>query len=317
MRREHSFLVLGLTVATLCASVGPALSNIVSYANVTFTNGYNFIANPLDAAVTGTNVSNANSLTNIIPSPPDQTMVFVWDVTNQVFLPPATYDASAFPPAWDLNFDLPPGKGFVVLANALWTNTFVGNVEQGSLTNFVAGTNKFSLLANKVPLAESLRIMGLTGSNSALFATTDGQNVYTFRTPSQSYSDAFTWFGGYGWFDPDGVVDTNGPVIAIAQSFFIQNPGPDAYWIRSFIVPSASAAPSPLAVSSSTEPTIRRLSASGGWITLEIANARKAYDVQFSSDGRKWKTVARNRTGILWSQPHPGGTQGYYRLVTP
>jgi hypothetical protein len=160
--------------------------------------------------------------------------------------------------------------------------------------------------------------MALPGSNSTLFALPDGQNVYIFSTPSQRYLDAFTYFYGYGWFDPDGVVNADGPVINAGQCFFIQNPGPDTYWLRNFTVATSLSSPSPLAVGSSTEPVIRRISVGGHKITLEILNAgAKAYDVQFSSDGQKWKTVARNRTGSIWRGTDPGGAQGYFRLVNP
>ncbi len=317
IKAKPLFIVLAVAIVGLVASTQQARSglNIVGYANVALTNGYNFIANPLD--VYQTNGVLNNSLTNLIPSPPDGTEVFVWDVTNQVFLAPATFDATV--PAWDRNFDLPPGKGFVVLANALWTNTFVGTVEQGSLTNFVAGTNKFSLLADKIPATESLNSMAFPGTNGTLFAATDGQDVYVFKTPGQSYSDAFTYFNNFGWFDPNGVVDANGPVIAVAQSFFVQNPGPDAYWVRNFSFASSAAPPlSALAVSDSTGPTIRRLTTGVKKVTLEILNPSGGpYNVQFSTDGAAWKTVAKNRTGSAWTGPCPGGAQGYYQVVKP
>jgi len=300
--KQYRVRVLRLLAMSL-AVVGlaqPAHANIVGFANVTLTNAYNFIANPFDTS--------PNSITNVLgTNAPDGSMVFLWDVTNQVFTLPSTYHALT--KSWDRNYFLSPGRGFVMLSTANKTLTFVGNVLQGNLTNFVAGTNKFSLLASMVPVSDTL--------SNLFFPGTDGDNVYVFKTASQSYSDAFTYFAGFGWFDPNGAITTNGPVINIAQSFFVQNPGPGTNWIRNFVVQAAQLQSAAL-VANSSSPEIQSLSLSAGLATLHVLNpSGSSYNVEFSTDGVAWTTVATNQTATTWSAPCPGGGRGYYRLSTP
>src|SRR5207245_6314925 len=127
--------------------------------------------------------------TNCSGGIPDGTKVYVWDVTNQVFWPPATFSLSSG--NWDTNFYLPPGRGFVVNSPSAWTNTFVGIVCT-CYTNhtFVAGANKFSFLGSKVPINAPLSGTYPSGSYDHQFQGSDGDNVFLFMTTSQSYSDA-------------------------------------------------------------------------------------------------------------------------------
>ena len=79
--------------------------------NVAFTKGYTFIAASLKQFSPPLYTTPDNTLTHIIPAPPNGSRACVWDVTNRVCLPPATDDPDSG--GWDLNFDLPVGKGFV------------------------------------------------------------------------------------------------------------------------------------------------------------------------------------------------------------
>jgi hypothetical protein len=310
--RPHLLLLLGLALAGFSGPAQASL-NIVGYANVTVTNGYNFLANPFD-------VDGTNSITNVIPIAPDGSMVFLWDTTNQVFTGPTFYSVGY---GWSDNYLLPPGRGFVLWANTStnYTNTFTGNVEQGLLTNFIAGTNKFTLTASKVPTTGNLT--GTVPTNLG-FPFIDGGNVYLFSAPRQTYLDAFTCFTGFGWFDPKGVVGTNGPVIAVGQSFFAQNPGPDTNWVVNFMPPSSPPPPPPsspqtlAAASASSGPSIQHLAIGSLKVTLQISNpGGTSYNIQFSPDGATWQTVARNLTSGQWTEPYRAGRQGYYQVVKP
>jgi hypothetical protein len=302
MRTKSLVFVGSLAIAALVAA--PHEGNCaVGYVNVPVTTGYNFIANPLDQPPD-------NNITNVIYGAPDGTQVYLWDVPTQVFQPPSTYSNGV----WDVSMSLPPGLGFVVYVNTGTTLTFVGNPLTGDVTNFVAGAYKLSLQACKI-----LQAGPLSGTNSLQFPETDGDEVYTFDGAGQSFSDAFPRFAGYGWFDPNGVVGTNGPPIAIAQSFFVRHPGPDTNWVVNFAQP----VPPPPAIGQkaakrSATPAINRLVRSGGTVTLQIFNPGSGpYNVQFSADGTTWNTVATGQTGVIWKGPFPGGAQGYYRLVNP
>jgi hypothetical protein len=297
-------VLASLAVAVLGGLPRQADCQVMGYYNVTVTNGYNFMANPLDQPPD-------NSITNVIPSAPDGTKVYLWDVPTQIFQPPSTYSICC---GWTVNVQLPPGKGFVVYANTGATLTFVGNLLAGSLTNSVAGANRLSLLGSKIAQAGPL-----SGTNSLQFPGTDGDDVYTFSATRQSYSDAFTYIAGYGWSDPNRVVGTNGPFIAIAQSFFVRHPGPDTNWVVNVAQPASPPPSTSLkAANGSATPVIKRLTTSGGAVTLQISSlGGGAYNVQFSADGLNWSTVAQNQTGATWTGPYRGGARGYYRLINP
>ncbi len=295
MRMKASLLlVIGLTLA------GPAYA-AVGYRDVYLTNGYNFVCLQLDADGTGTNNNIYNSFgTNA----PDGTKVYLWDVTNQVFTAPSIYSAASR--TWTTNYSLPIGRGFVVEMTEPWTLTVVGAVLEGYFTNLIAGNNKLSLVSFMVPLQLDLSGMQFPGI--------DGANVCLFKTPSQTYSDAFTYFSRYGWFDPNGVVNTNGPAIAVGQAFFVRSPAPDTNWVQYFKISQSD-----LTVSvSSISPKIRSLSLSKTVATLHLSNPKAvSYNVQFSTDCLTWTMVATNQTGSIWQGARPGSARGYYRLMHP
>ena len=279
-----------------------ARAQIIGYVNIYFTNGYSFVANPLYNY--DTNFIAKNNLTNLIPSAPDGTLVYLWDVPSQAFSEPATFVNSN--PGWSRSFDLPVGRGFVVYSPTIWTNTFVGAVFQAS-TNFIPGNNKLSLLACKVPLAGKL-------SAELRFPHIDGVTVHLFRGNSQSYTDAFTDFSGYGWLDPRGIEDISGPNIRVSESFFVQNPGSDTNWvfISNFLLAANASS------ISGSEPELQSISIENEKVSLRVRNSKGGeYDVQFSSEGLSWTTVASRQRTTKWTTSKPGTDQGYYRLVRP
>src|SRR5690349_11146844 len=97
-----------LSLVAVCGLVATLQSAFaaVGYVNVAMTNGYTLVVNPLNNA--------NNSVTNVIPSPPEGTRVWLWNVTNQVFDPPATFTDTTL--GWTTNLLLTPGRGFVVHA---------------------------------------------------------------------------------------------------------------------------------------------------------------------------------------------------------
>jgi hypothetical protein len=295
MNTKNTLSTLALAAMGLAGSWQPAQGNVVGYANVPVKPGYNLIHNPLHVVPT-------DSIASVIPSPPQGTMVFLWDVPSQSFTPVTTYDPNSG--GWDVPVNLPPGRGFVWYAPAAYTNTFVGEVLQGPLTNFIAGNNKLSALGSKVPQAGML-------STDLAFPTIDGANVLLFNGASQTYTDAFTCFKDFGWFDPNGVAGTGGPVISVAQAFFVQNAGPDTNWVRNFTVQLVS-------LPATAGAAISSLWISGGSVTLKVQNPSGApYTIQFSSDGLSWTTVASKLTGSAWQGKYAGGERGYYQVIQP
>ena len=302
-------------LAALPQPVFSQCQSFAGYANVAFVPGYNFAANPLD--LDGTNL-----LTDVLNTPragcncgmPDGTKVYVWDVTNQVFWPPATLSISNG--GWDTNFYLPPGRGFVVKAAMAWTNTFVGNVCV-CYTNhvFVAGSNKLSLIGPKFPAGVTISgpypySSGNSGPYNHQFQGSDGDSLSLFP-PGQSYQDAVQYFGGYGWFDPTGASGTNGPVVLIGGSFFIQHPGADYDWTE--YLPCQLAAMD--TASSSPSPSIRSVRIRSDKLSLQVTQFGKHYDLQFSPDGITWTTISADRNDSIWTGPRPAGPQGFFRAV--
>src|ERR1043166_71771 len=266
MHLKSKSIITAFVLAIICLAVSrQQAAAVAGVYYVTMTNGYNFVANQLNAtdALGTTN----NSLTNVVIAPPEGTRAFQWDATNQIFLLPATYHTNG---GWDATFDCPPGKGFVIYStntSSQWSNTFVGQVPSGLLTNFVPGGNNFSLLASVIPLAGRL-------TADLDFPGTDGDDVYLWRSVPQTYSDAFTYFTNYTWFDPRGAPGPNDPRVNVGESFFVQNPGFGTNWVVNF-EPPATVSTGGKSLRTNSPPTIRRISVRYGKTTLDVVRSEE------------------------------------------
>jgi hypothetical protein len=315
MRTANKILVaLLLAIWPLAAKSQVFSQNIVGYVNIPLPKGLALLCDPF--SIDGTN--NINTvMTNT--TAPNGTQVFLWNVTNQAFSLPATLNTNS--KAWlnpDLvtvatNYLLPPGRGFVISSPANWRLTIGGVVPQGTLTNFIAGTNRFSLLGNIPPVTGQLDSNTM---HTIFFPEIDGADVFTFNTNSQVYSDAYTYFQNYGWFDPAHLVDTNGPSIPLLLGFFVQNPGPDTNWIQTFIVPNNGGIHSLKLAVAQPVPQISYSTFSANQASLQILDpGGTPYDVQFSLDCLTWQTVASNLTSASWTGALPDPNGGYFRVI--
>ena len=189
--------------------------NVVGYINTTLVGGagtgkYQMIANQL-------NTTN-NTIASLIPSPPDATSLFKWNGTT---FDVATY--ASFLGGWDHpTYTLNPGEGAIINSPSQWTNTFVGEVLQGNLTN--PYPKNFSIRASQIPLAGTLSSLQLPPSQFV-----DGDSVYQFNTVSQGY-DVYTLLGGVWLGGPKPE-----PTLAIGEACFLypQNAGS---WNQTFTV---------------------------------------------------------------------------------
>ena len=295
MKTRSLFLSLVLAVVCLQAPLPQGCCQVVGYINVPISVGYNFVANQFDAT--------DNTITNVIsPSgPPVGSAVYLWSVTNQAYAPPSVLTTNG----WTVNFNLPPPTGFVISSPSTWTLVFTGKILQGTFTTPYPGAAKFSLLASAIPLSQAL------GGTNMAFPPLEGENVFTHNPTNQAFSDAFTYYTGYGWFDPDGVVGITGPVINEARSFFAQNLGANTNWVQTLPGPAAMGLAAPSA-------GIQNIRVVAGTVTLNIRNpGGTSYNVQFSPDGSSWSTVAANRTGTTWKGSLPASPQGCFRLANP
>lgn len=111
-----------------------------------------------------------------------------------------------------------PGEGAVLLSNEPFTNTFVGEVMQGNLTNaFPAG---LSIRASMVPQAGTFNQLGLADSN---FSFTD--QAFQWNVATQGY-DIFTFLGSWTPAEPN---------LKVGESFWLQTAAA-GQWVRSFTV---------------------------------------------------------------------------------
>jgi len=215
MRTKTLLLTAALAAAGALSSMAQSnvySLNIVGYVNLPVqgsgVNGkFTMIANPLDAGT--------NTLGNLIQNPPDGTFFYSWNGTG------FTITQFAFG-AWDNpGLLLAPGEGGFISTTANFTNTFVGNVLTGNLTNHVG--SGFQIIASQVPQAGDADSLGLTAGIS------DGDFVYKWNFANQGY-DIYQWAFG-SWSGPNN--GTTPPPIGIGESLFI-NTQSGANWVRSF-----------------------------------------------------------------------------------
>jgi hypothetical protein len=235
MRTKTLLLTIALGAAGVAASSAQVYSvNAVGYVNLSLVNGYTLIANPLN----GTD----NSLNTILPLPAsaDGTTIFRFKPAVQNYGEAIQFFAGFgwFTVDTDPNWlTLPPGVGvFIQPSGPTPLNvTFVGEVPQGNLSNQLRGGNAYQIVGSQVP--QALPIGDTATPNTLNFPAAEGDVVFIFNSPTQTYKEAYQYFGGFGWFsvnpDDPGPV---GPTIPVATSFFVQKAGPDVAWTRTFSV---------------------------------------------------------------------------------
>jgi len=205
--------LLGMAASPLFAQTNVYSVNAVGYVQQVLQPGvFTMIANPL-------NTTN-NSLGSLFPTMPNGTQIFKWNGS--------TYDIAArVRGAWDHpEYTLNPGEGsFIQLGGAgPFTNTYVGEVLQGSLTNATTGPGYF-MLSSQVPQNGDADSLNLTP------ALSNGDAVYEFNAGSNQY-DIWSRVRG-SWADPVG--GNTAPPITVAQSFFLFDGGARS-WTRTFSV---------------------------------------------------------------------------------
>lgn len=148
--------------------------NVVGYVNVTFTNGFNIVGNPLDKDGTGTNNTIVGVFSNTLPN---NTGVFKF--TGGGFNTSLGFARGS----WNADSSFNPGEAIFLSIPATTSFTFVGQVLQGSQTNqyIVPG---FNLLSSKIPLSGGigtvLQYTPVNGDQVFLYNTADGYHSFGF-----------------------------------------------------------------------------------------------------------------------------------------
>jgi len=196
--------LLGLAALPVVAQTNVYSVNAVGYVQKAFpAQQYVLFANPLNA----TN----NTLGALFPTAPRFSQVFKW--TGATFT-----SASKSSTAWnvpDMTFN--PGEGGFFIAASDYTNTFVGEVLQGNLTNsFPAG---YSIRGSLVPQTGTADDLGLT-------------------TALVRFDQLFKWNGaGYDAYSKTSTGWSGGniPTINVAEAVFL-NTARGGNWVRTFSV---------------------------------------------------------------------------------
>jgi len=196
-------------------------ANIVGYVNITLTNGYNLIANPL-------NDGNGNNISNILASAnlPNKSQIITWAGT---VYNTAIGKIGSDNHSWASYISLPQGTGFFLRnSGASTTNTFVGSVEP---TGYASGVlvsnlvnNGYNLVGSIMPLGGDLTTDATLNLSSATLA--NKSQLIGWNTGSQTFNTAVGKIStGTGW-------SASFPV-SVGQGFFLRssNPGP-TNWVQ-------------------------------------------------------------------------------------
>lgn len=212
--KAKAILAAGLLLAAAAAqsSAQTVFSvNAVGFVNVECPPGFSLIANPLAAAT--------NTVVALFPNPASGTQIFKFNPVTGGFVS-STF--SSFLGAWtDPAMTLVPGEGFFYKnpGATTVTNTFVGNVQQGTLTTSLG--SGFSLVSSQVPQ------QGLVSTDLGL-PNDSGTTVFTFSNAANGYqSFAFSSFLG-GWAPSE-------PTVGVGQGFFVKRSAV-GNWTRAFSV---------------------------------------------------------------------------------
>jgi len=215
---------LAAGVATSMAQSNVYSLNVVGYVNVPVPVGYSLIANPLNAGNnTVSNVFNSAVASGAAVG----STVYTWNGTS---LTPNQNDQ--FDTTWqNPSLVLAPGTGFFFYnPNAPFTNTFVGEVNQGALSKSIP--TGYSVHSSLVPLSGFLQTdLGITNA-------VPGDTVYLWTGTSLAPCVKDQFDGTWQPLNPPFSSDPNkGPVINIGQGFFYQNAsGAAISWSRNFTV---------------------------------------------------------------------------------
>jgi hypothetical protein len=207
--KAKALLAAGLVIA---ASAASSLAqtvysvNAVGFVNVVLPPGFSLVCNPLDAAT--------NTVSALFPTAPIGSSVFKFDSAT------GSFTGANFLFSWNVpNLSLAPGEGFFFRNGGAtpFTNTFVGNVKQGTLTTPLSAG--FTLVASQVPQAGLVSTdLGLPiGIADSVFRFDNAANSYV------SHNYLFSW-------------GANGePFINVGESFFVKKSAATS-WTRTFTV---------------------------------------------------------------------------------
>jgi hypothetical protein len=208
--------------------------NVVGYVNVAIPGGgaYTMLANPLNN--TGTGGNNISNLFSAIAA--DGDTVFRWNVDNYDFDAVQPTYVAAPPAHWSSTFNANIGEGiWYINNNNDKTNTFVGEVFQGSYTNLagpanagrsLVGGGSYNAVGSSAPIGGGFTnaIVGITPNDGDTIFPWDS-NAYDFSAVQPTYVAA-----------PPAHWSHLEVQIPPGVGFVYINQGSDQRWVRTFTV---------------------------------------------------------------------------------
>jgi hypothetical protein len=219
MRTKTLLIAAAALAAGIASSSAQVYSqNVVGYVNLTLSEGFNFVANQLDADGTGTNNTVSGVFSTNVPL---GTVVYTWNgsswVGDSLSLKTGTWTVPTQPvnPGMGAFVDIPAGA----YGGSTGTVTLTGNVLQGALVNPNIPGPGYNVVSSMVPLSGGLQTS--LGYTPAL-----GDAVYIFNAGS---------YTSYSFSTKTATWNPSEPQIAVGQGFWLDSAS-SAGWTNNFTV---------------------------------------------------------------------------------
>jgi len=234
MRTKTLFVAAAISVAGLASSLAQSnvySVNVVGYVNTVIPPfAFALLANPL---TTGT-----NSLKQIISTAPDNAQVSKWDpLVADLVNPPATFVTAAND--WDYGsgpgvgpaYQLAPGQAFFFFNPDAtpFTITFVGEVLQGAVTNFLLGNFAPIMIGSKVPIGGNITNV------LAQYVPADNDQIQKWDPIAADFpsADISTYVLGTGLWVPNSPPEKT---FNVGEGFLMIRTDVDVNYVRNFTV---------------------------------------------------------------------------------
>jgi hypothetical protein len=211
------------SISLMAQSTNVYSLNAVGYINVTIPTGFSIISCPLFA--TDPSGAQDNTISNLLNASTGQfkgVKFYPWDISTSSYGTSDTATATKW--AGGGAETLMPGQAaFIDNPNAPFTNTFVGTVPSGALTNkFYTG---YTLVSSILPTS-GLLTNGLMNYNSAI----KGDTAYTYNTGAQAYDPSYNTKPTGAWITAPNITN-----VASGFFYFTTNTTPEV-WVENFSV---------------------------------------------------------------------------------
>jgi hypothetical protein len=226
MRTKTLLIAAAALVAGIVSSEAQVYSaNVVGYVSIPLAEGFNLIANPLDADGTGTNNTVTGLFTNALPV---NSSVFAWNGSGYNI---SSYAANKAHTAtnWTVNLSVNPGAGIWVSIPAGayngGTSNFVsvGTVLQGNLVNPNIAGPGYWMVSSQVPISGDIgtNLSYVPSLNDSVFVWNgSGYNIFSYAANKAHTATNWT---------------PSSPTISVGQGFWL-NSQTGAGWTNNFTV---------------------------------------------------------------------------------